>query len=1005
MSEQNMSEQNLFEHISKNHILQALTKIDQEGFSARRKSTDYHLVYQNKCYPPKYVVSLASYMANNDFIPHDQFASGEKSACFNFLRSHGFDIHAHDEVKDIPSAKSVQTRIQRKYVNRFRRNELDDQLFEEYFEKYINHCLTSNWLSELEAYKFRFGRWLTERIDFETQTDEEILEIIKASQLEQFDPLTKERGINFVQVLVRYHDDFIRLEDVELLRKMIAGYLIEDWDLRKSDSTWPVFSVWAGLFIPERFKIIAKAELMQGFIKLYHLNHPITTEVRGFNLMNTYLSHLSMVMIERYENQLIRLVKSVFGENEDLQSSDIAWFVQDFMLYLNKYLPSYYWVNQGSQYDNELKNQCICADASSTQTHHKRLSELKSGDILIHYANQAIQAVSKVTAASETKSRPYLNDNEQALVVSTRYYPLDHPIAIEDIKKRFETDQSMLPKKYGPFNKNLGVVQSYCLLFNKPSFDLIFENSPFRSKNLSDMKFPLNNILFGPPGTGKTFNTINYAVAIVEGKTLEEIRAEERGDIKNRYNKYLEKGKIVFTTFHQSMSYEDFIEGIKPTLSPEEDNGGDIQYEIRDGIFKELVEISLGENAIQQKAADSLYVDKKYFKENINKISLGNSQSPEDNDIYKYCIENNCVALGWGENLDYTGASSKVEIRKIFESLEGYKSKKDFNVDAMYRFMIWMKKGQLVFIPNGNKKLRAIGVVDGDYQYNPEAPIRYSQFRPVKWLHVDLDIPIKSIYPKYFSQQSIYQIYGSEIDQSYFTNDGANKKEKDNYVLIIDEINRGNVSQIFGELITLIEDNKRLGRDEELKIKLPYSKEEFGVPANIHIIGTMNTADRSVEALDTALRRRFSFLEIPPDPKLIKTAGLSKGMIESFDLVELLTTINGRIEKLLDKDHMIGHSYFLSTSSLADFKAVFQNKIIPLLQEYFFGDFGKIGLVIGKGFFKPQVDNVGENFFADFNYDGTSQLVERKVYHLLDVEKMSDEAFGDALNMLMRKTN
>jgi 5-methylcytosine-specific restriction protein B len=175
------------------------------------------------------------------------------------------------------------------------------------------------------------------------------------------------------------------------------------------------------------------------------------------------------------------------------------------------------------------------------------------------------------------------------------------------------------------------------------------------------------------------------------------------------------------------------------------------------------------------------------------------------------------------------------------------------------------------------------------------------------------------------------------------------KKAMCPYVLIIDEINRGNVSQIFGELITLIEDDKRMGNQEALVATLPYSKKGFGVPPNLYIIGTMNTADRSVEALDTALRRRFCFEEMLPQPEKI----LDEGKIYDeyqIDLVELLQTINKRIEKLLDKDHQIGHSFFMSVLTIGGLKHVFQYKIIPLLQEYFFGDYGKIGLVLGKDF-------------------------------------------------------
>ena len=231
-------------------------------------------------------------------------------------------------------------------------------------------------------------------------------------------------------------------------------------------------------------------------------------------------------------------------------------------------------------------------------------------------------------------------------------------------------------------------------------------------------------------------------------------------------------------------------------------------------------------------------------------------------------------------------------------------------------------------------------------------------------------------------------------------NDPSNR-----FAIFIDEINRGNISNIFGELITLIEFDKRKGATNEMEVTLPYSKEKFSVPINVDIYGTMNTADRSVEALDTALRRRFSFEEMPSKPDLIKTNGAlkdSNGVIEGIDLVEVLSTINKRLEQLVDKDHMIGHSYFLPVKELNDLKKVFQNNIIPLLQEYFFGDYGKMGLVLGEGFVTKNDNSSKKSFFAKFDDYDDAPLLEKPIYQLTFFSEDDNNKFIEAIFKLLR---
>lgn len=262
-----------------------------------------------------------------------------------------------------------------------------------------------------------------------------------------------------------------------------------------------------------------------------------------------------------------------------------------------------------------------------------------------------------------------------------------------------------------------------------------------------------------------------------------------------------------------------------------------------------------------------------------------------------------------------------------------------------------MEVGDIVLSLKDEHRIDGIGIIDGDVEWlkNEE---RYKRGRKVNWIakNISLDIYEMNLRKK-LTQKTVYPLDRLSVSQvERMLEEESGIREVDDrserpYVFIVDEINRGNISKILGELITLIEPSKRLGEVEETLVKLPYSKKEFGVPNNIYIIGTMNTADRSIALMDTALRRRFRFIEMSPDPSILQ--GVS---VEGVDLERLLDVMNRRIEALHDRDHMIGHAYFTGLSSEDDvdaLKEIFLKSIIPLLQEYFFDDQEKIRAVLG----------------------------------------------------------
>lgn len=524
------------------------------------------------------------------------------------------------------------------------------------------------------------------------------------------------------------------------------------------------------------------------------------------------------------------------------------------------------------------------------------------------------------------------------------------------------------------------------------------EKTEINNKNtiMSDA-MEINQILTGPPGTGKTYHTVDEALKIVDPEFYEE-NANQREKLHKRFKELLitdwdsSSGRIAFCTFHQSFSYEDFVEGIKPQTLENKD----IFYDVEPGIFKKICKLSENNKRSEALKKTKLisWEEDEYNDAIFYKLSLGNSRIEEDKDIYDYCINNNCIAIGFVDK-NFSGLSES-DIKKECKPL----NVGEYAPQAISIFIWYLKKDNYVVISHGNQYIRALGKVVGDYEYNPNTPIHYNHFRDVEWIFFDEEIPVEDFYEKNFTQKTIYKLDSEGIRKDFFvqstqsTTSSLEQEKEDKYVLIIDEINRGNIASIFGELITLIEKDKRVGGEEELEITLPYSKDPFKVPGNVYLLGTMNTADRSIEALDTALRRRFTFKEIPPQPGIIAEEGLcDEGKVEGIDLVAMLKAINQRIEKLIDKDHMIGHSYFLNVETFDDLKFVFFNKIIPLLQEYFFGDFGKIGLVLGEGFIQQKKQDFQFANFPHYDPDVRADLEERQVFKITSMESWKPQNF------------
>ena len=449
-------------------------------------------------------------------------------------------------------------------------------------------------------------------------------------------------------------------------------------------------------------------------------------------------------------------------------------------------------------------------------------------------------------------------------------------------------------------------------------------------KNILSLK--KNIILQGAPGTGKTYNTAALALNICG---VNDVDFSNHNAVMERYeqmrydNKKNPDGQIGFCTFHQSMDYEDFVEGIKPKTENE-----NVTYEIEPGIFKILCENA--KNITTERKSKKI----DFSKTRIFKMSLG-QKGKDDTEIFDYCIEHNVVGLGWGEDKDFSQCTK----REDFKALDN-----TWGAIAMEIFLQWMQIGDIVLVSDGTKSVKAIAQITGDYVFRKDAPIDMCQFRGVKWLYTGDVIPISKFYDKNLSQQSIYGFFNSnkygqpdfngtiKVD---FINDiitgKIDNETPQNYVLIIDEINRGNVSKIFGELITLLESDKRIGGDHPIKVTLPYSKDSFGVPSNLYIIGTMNTTDRSVGTIDYAVRRRFAFATLESKKEVIEEYYKNDDSLKNkaLSLFESIRSFLKKHKFEMDiEDLMVGHSYFLARNE-EELDLKWKYEIVPLLHEYY----------------------------------------------------------------------
>ena len=460
---------------------------------------------------------------------------------------------------------------------------------------------------------------------------------------------------------------------------------------------------------------------------------------------------------------------------------------------------------------------------------------------------------------------------------------------------------------------------------------------------------PRNIILYGPPGTGKTYSTVRRALELILG--ADKLAGLGDKGLLALFREHQARGQIEFVTFHQAYGYEEFVEGIRPVLDQAAD--AQVRYEIHDGVFKRIALRAAAEGLRADSALREFDELWEMFQRDLSE-SKGRAVQSHAGKAYRL------ATTAGGDLVVAPAAGSTTQEPSDAEGATVSKAQ----VHAYWR-------GHGKPDPGGaiKKQLQLSSGELGARQYNALGLI-HSELLTMSRLE-----STRRVEPRYRLSR-VQQALDKPGPTTTFSFSALSPQ----YVLIVDEINRGNMSKILGELITLVEPDKRLASRNELKLPLSYSPQHrFAVPPNLHVLGTMNTADRSIALMDVALRRRFTFEELMPDTGVIRSTLQARVPSKAFiDLVaDVFEALNDRIRFLYDRDHQLGHSYFLDVTDVGSLRQVFLDRIVPMLQEYFYGAWDKICIVLGCPY-----NELGEP--------------KRRDVHLLDPES-SSKTYANAI--------
>ena len=1006
-------------NIKKEHLEKAIAEIDKDGIRKGRHSSTYDLIHNGKSYPPKLVLSIANRYANGTELDSNDFGGGKDTPAFELMKAEGFEI--------VPKNDPIKSLIEN-YKKRIAETELKDEIYKwELVNEYRGrpNPETPDFYQEIKDVKFK--------------------NLIYAMGMAVINHLAKDKPEELRQLFINLFDETKDLtERVKSFNKDTLKIYRELGETLQHHQDERSIATYLTFHDSEKYTFY-KSSFYKKYCKLIGVKEAKKNE--------KYTHYLLLIdeLIENYiapDNELIEQVKNLIpeyynGTNHKLLAQDILFQMLDKKEDIN------YWIFQGNpkvfDFETALRDEIL---TDWTVSAHK--DKIKVGDKVILWITgnkSGCYALAEVTSEPHPKTTSpddhlWKGDDKSDLKADIKITNnlVYNPILKSDI----DSVQELKELKVGnqgtnfsatenEYNTILNLIGSMNIFFvTKDKFEnSIFENYiKFLRKINSELGLIPNdervvysvrdNRLNFTVGQRYSFNLyLNdsrgiYGV-ISKEKLIDSGEPYDGNPPQPFYNYY--------TDFEPSnKDWSSITEAIKDELN-RTTKSGFIRHnnsDFENYVFELSKETVLNNDNMKLSLNTILYgppgTGKTHILKNQYMDMFTTSESSITRQDFLKDIIQNCswwqvIALAVLElgktkvadifNHEYVQVKAQLSnsttvTPTIWGQLQSHTVEDCEHVKVSRRMppMIFNKteKSEWEILQNEveeqSPELLELKSKIENFESVPNKRIERYEFLTFHQSYSYEDF-IEGIKPELAESDVSYKIEEGVFQKmcNRARNDSSN-----NYAIFIDEINRGNISSIFGELITLIEDDKREGKPNEIKATLPYSKKHFSVPNNLYIIGTMNTADRSVEALDTALRRRFSFIEMNPEPKKLSTEEFK---CTGIDLEALLNAINARIEKLLDKDYCIGHSYFMTIKNrqtpVEEIKIIFQNKILPLLQEYFYGDWGKILLVIGKEFVATKENTI--KFLSTDSYEDFEEYDEKPIYNFTNPSSWTIDSF------------